>query len=317
MGSIQIAGAPGTTTIAWSNRPKPGSDGSTSASLVAGVEQGHVGGDVRGAQQGGQQHRLVLAVAEAALQRLGRRAGDQPPLAELDAGVAHLVADPGEEAVDRLELRGGGARRPSAGRRRCRSRGSSGRRSPSSGARGRPTSGRSRRRRRRCAAPPAGGPARGRPPARGRAPRRSAGGARPLPLRAAAIPGSPRLTQRRGMPAGASSASRAVAHQDPEVEAVRGAPRRRSKNGAVSRTVTICSTTAPPAGWRGAERAAPCRPRTCRDRRGSAQLSVRVAGSSRCSAPSAVITRARISGCSWCQGSHSSSTSTSSRGRRR
>jgi hypothetical protein len=75
----------------------------------AGVEQRHVGRDVEGAEQGGEQHRLVLAVAELPLQGLGRRAGHQAAVAELDAGVADLAAHPRQQGVDGLELRAGRA----------------------------------------------------------------------------------------------------------------------------------------------------------------------------------------------------------------
>ncbi len=76
--------------------------------VLARREESHIGGDVRGAQHGHQQHRLVLAVAELAPQDLGRGARDEPPFAQLDAGIADLVGELAQVEVHGLELRPGG-----------------------------------------------------------------------------------------------------------------------------------------------------------------------------------------------------------------
>ena len=75
----------------------------------------------------------------------------------------------------------------------------------------------------------------------------------------------------------------------------------------MSRTVTCCSTTAPSrVAGSGARSTRPSSNMSGASRAGL--LSEIVEGSSVCSAPSGVITRARISGRAWCQGSHPSST---------
>ena len=71
----------------------------------AGGKQCDVSRDAGGAQQPDQERRLVLAVAVATLQRLGRRARDEFGLAELDSGVTHLSMQPVHEAPDRLLAR--------------------------------------------------------------------------------------------------------------------------------------------------------------------------------------------------------------------
>jgi hypothetical protein len=66
----------------------------------AGRQERDVGGEAGAAQERDEERRLVLAVAEPAGQGLARRGRDHRRVAELDAGVADLGVEPGDDAGD-------------------------------------------------------------------------------------------------------------------------------------------------------------------------------------------------------------------------
>ncbi len=85
---------------------------------AAGPHQRQPGVDAGLAERGHQQHGLVLAVAEAAAERLGGAAGQQGPVADLQARVADPRAQGGQAVLDQgeaLEDRGQGQEREAGG----------------------------------------------------------------------------------------------------------------------------------------------------------------------------------------------------------
>jgi hypothetical protein len=90
---------------------KGSSPGSPRAGRGPGGDQRDLGRDAEAPQRGGDQHREVLAVAEAAREHRRGRGGDDGPLAQLERGVAHPLGDPAHHGLRLLGVAFGARQR--------------------------------------------------------------------------------------------------------------------------------------------------------------------------------------------------------------
>ncbi len=108
VGSIQISGVPGTTTITWLKAPIPGSDSSISGQSSPALSRATWAGMFRARSRAVNSTALSLQSPNLRRSVSAGVRGKIVPSPSLDARVANLGPQPAEEPVDRLARRRGG-----------------------------------------------------------------------------------------------------------------------------------------------------------------------------------------------------------------